>query len=244
MPMHDWTKVDAGIFHDFHQEWTIRLSRVLNQSLLPADHYALLMMARTPTPVEVDECEEPHIRYAGTAVRERPESACPLLSDATHYGRIKNRVSIRRTSDDRIVSLIDVVCPGNKKGRIVFRRYVDELAESLEKGIHLLVLDPIPPHVHDPAGIHAAFIRELDGSDFSLPVDKPLTFVSYEAVSNGDPMAVVKHLAIGDELPEMPVFFETNGCVMLPLEETYRSALEAVPKRWRDVIAGDARSTD
>jgi hypothetical protein len=21
MPMHDWTRVDAGIYHDFHHEW-------------------------------------------------------------------------------------------------------------------------------------------------------------------------------------------------------------------------------
>jgi len=23
MPIHDWTRVSAGIIHDFHQEWTI-----------------------------------------------------------------------------------------------------------------------------------------------------------------------------------------------------------------------------
>lgn len=238
MPMHDWTKVDAGIFHDFHQEWAIRISRVLNQSLLPADHYALLMMARPPAVVEDDECEEPHIRYAGTAVRERPESMLPILSDATHYARVKNRVSIRRSSDDRIVSIIDIVCPGIKNGRIVFHRYLDELADLLEKGVHLLVIDPLPQNIHDPAGIHAALLHEWDGSDYSHPIHTPLTFVSYEADLNGDPLADVKHIAIGDELPEMPLFFESNGCVMLPLEETYRSAVEAVPKRWRDVIAG------
>ena len=22
MPVHDWTRVDAGLFHDFHQGWT------------------------------------------------------------------------------------------------------------------------------------------------------------------------------------------------------------------------------
>ena len=25
MPIHDWSRVDAGIFHDFHQAWTIEI---------------------------------------------------------------------------------------------------------------------------------------------------------------------------------------------------------------------------
>src|SRR5947208_5074826 len=41
MPIHDWTRVDAGIFHDFHHEWISTLRRSLNAGLLPPDHYAL-----------------------------------------------------------------------------------------------------------------------------------------------------------------------------------------------------------
>lgn len=25
MPIHDWSRGDAGIFHDFHQAWTIEI---------------------------------------------------------------------------------------------------------------------------------------------------------------------------------------------------------------------------
>ena len=35
MPVHDWTKVDAGIFHDFHCAWIIHLKEALNEGLLP-----------------------------------------------------------------------------------------------------------------------------------------------------------------------------------------------------------------
>src|SRR3954469_19642479 len=41
MPIHDWTRVDAGIFHHFHQRWVIAITDVLNQRLLPGDYYAL-----------------------------------------------------------------------------------------------------------------------------------------------------------------------------------------------------------
>jgi hypothetical protein len=41
MPIHDWTRVDAGIFHHFHYLWIGAITRVLNQHLLPAEYYAL-----------------------------------------------------------------------------------------------------------------------------------------------------------------------------------------------------------
>src|ERR1700731_4389964 len=42
MPIHDWTQVDAGIFHDFHQAWNAELRGALNGGLLPPDFYALI----------------------------------------------------------------------------------------------------------------------------------------------------------------------------------------------------------
>jgi hypothetical protein len=40
--MHDWTRVDAGLFHDFHQSWAITLRNSLNAGALPADYFALV----------------------------------------------------------------------------------------------------------------------------------------------------------------------------------------------------------
>ena len=41
MPVHDWTRVDAGIFHAFHHGWIGMISNALNEGLLPPDYYAL-----------------------------------------------------------------------------------------------------------------------------------------------------------------------------------------------------------
>jgi hypothetical protein len=41
MPMHNWTRVEAGIYHAFHHEWVSEIKRVLNRGLLPSDYYAL-----------------------------------------------------------------------------------------------------------------------------------------------------------------------------------------------------------
>ena len=41
MPIHDWTRVDAGIFHDFHNAWLTEIRNVLNNGALPEGYYAL-----------------------------------------------------------------------------------------------------------------------------------------------------------------------------------------------------------
>jgi hypothetical protein len=35
MPIHDWTRVEAGDFHDFHQCWVVEIRNALNRGLLP-----------------------------------------------------------------------------------------------------------------------------------------------------------------------------------------------------------------
>ena len=41
MGVHDWTRVDAGIFHDFHTVWISNLRSALNAGVLPDTYYAL-----------------------------------------------------------------------------------------------------------------------------------------------------------------------------------------------------------
>jgi hypothetical protein len=46
----------------------------------------------------------------------------------------------------------------------------------------------------------------------------------------------IEPLAVGDSLPDMPLFLEPDLHVEVPLEPTYMRAWEAVPRRWREVI--------
>lgn len=41
MPVHDWTKVDAGIFHSFHLKWISEIDKSLNGGILPKGYYSL-----------------------------------------------------------------------------------------------------------------------------------------------------------------------------------------------------------
>src|SRR3954447_25015275 len=42
MPIHDWSKVNAGVFHHFHHGWVEETKRLLNSGVLPPDHYAMV----------------------------------------------------------------------------------------------------------------------------------------------------------------------------------------------------------
>src|SRR2546422_2667362 len=42
MPVHDWCRVDANVFHHFHQRWTIAICDALNAGLLPPGYSALV----------------------------------------------------------------------------------------------------------------------------------------------------------------------------------------------------------
>src|SRR4051794_29232387 len=78
MPIRDWSKIDAGIFHEFHHGWIEELSRALNRGLLPADYYALpeqVAAGRGPDvltlqrPVDESEPPEPN---GGVLLQEAP----------------------------------------------------------------------------------------------------------------------------------------------------------------------------
>jgi hypothetical protein len=200
MPIHDWTRVDAGIFHDFHLEMICSLSRALNNGVLPSDYYALI---------------EP-----GTSLHPN----VPNLS----------RLSVRNVTNDRVVARIEVVSPCKKTTQIILRSFTSKLVEFLDSGVHLLVMDLFPPGVLDPQGIHGAIWSNLTSEEIHLPADTQLMLVSYSA---GVPQtAYMEPIAVGETLPDMPLFLQSDTFIPIPLEAAYRAAFNDVPARWRDVL--------
>src|SRR5205807_7426558 len=99
MPVHDWSAVDANLFHHFHQAWTIAICNALNGGLLPKGCSALV---------------EPHAPEAG------PDVLALQTSWRTRRG---NRIAIRQPLG-RVVCVIELVSPGNKSSRSALRSFV------------------------------------------------------------------------------------------------------------------------
>jgi hypothetical protein len=247
MPMHDWTRVEAGIFHAFHHEWISEISRDLNRGLLPETYYALPEQVTagfgpdvlTPQGQASDEnssAMDAGGTVATTTLKARPETRIIAESEAEFYRRKKSSIVVRHVSGDRIVAMLEIMSPGNKSNQHAFQAFVDKACELLEHRIHLLVIDPFPPGPRDPNGIHAAIWEQIEDDPFHPPADEPLMLAAYEC--DLTMRAYIETTAVGQLLPEMPLFLEPNGCIMVPLEQTYSTAFAVMPRRWQTVLEG------
>jgi hypothetical protein len=244
MPVHDWTRVSAGTFHDFHCSWIPEIKNRLNKGILPSDYYAqveqvagevtadVLTLRSDPPP------ESPGPDTTGgtvvTAVPPQVRFTASLEMDL--YAARARQVVIRHSSGDRIVALIEVMSPGNKASRYAFQTFVDKAVAALSQGYHLLLIDLFPPGPRDPQGIHGAVWSALGDDSYVAPPDKPLTLAAYAAGLTKT--AYIEPLALDDPLTGMPLFLTASTYVAVPLEESYQAAYSGVPRRWRQVLEG------
>lgn len=242
MPMHDWTRVETGIFHDFHLTWIGILKNALNSGLLPPDYYALaeqiagsigpdVLTLQTPSPPEGEGAAG--VQGAVAVAVAPPKVRHVVRPEIDEYVFKRRSVVIRHVSNHRMIALIEILSPGNKSSRHALRSFLDKAESALAHGIHLLLVDPHPPGPRDPRGIHGALWERLFGDAIPTP-EKPLTLAAYAA--GRVPTAYVEPVAVGDVLPDMPLFLTPEEYINVPLEATYRAAYEGVPRYYRTIL--------
>lgn len=239
MPIHDWTRVSAGGFHYFHQDWTIEICRTLNGGLLPEGYSALTDLRVVGWEPDVVAIRSPDpAGPGGLAVADAPPKArlvSRVETDAAVYARKANRIVIRHEFGD-VVAVIEIVSPGNKDSAHAIRSFKTKLVEFLGSGVSLLVVDLIPPTPRDPNGIHAAIWAEFsDVPPEAAPTDKPLTVAAYDA--RDGLTAYVNPVQVGDSLPDAAVFLARGWYVNLPLERTYQASWAQTPPLVRNRVA-------
>jgi hypothetical protein len=102
MPIHDWTRVDDGVFHDFHHEWISQVKHALNRGVLPRDYYAMA-----------------------------DQVAGPGIPDVLGLKRQPSRVAVRHVTDDRVVALVGIVSTGSKSIRTFADKLVSFVEEGI-----------------------------------------------------------------------------------------------------------------
>lgn len=250
MPIHNWKRVDAGLFHAFHQGWITHLTEALNDGRLPDGYFAIpeqntrwavpdvLALSLNPSNEPPDFSE---LAVATALPKTRVVRRIELGSQAEEelYANKADRISIRH-KHGVVVAIIEIVSPGNKSSKSRFRAFVDKVVATLVCGVHVMVIDLLPPTKRDPLGIHKAIWDEFCDEDFELLKDKPFTVASYSAGDEDLPekAAYVENVGIGDALPDMPVFLTPSFHVMAPLESSYQSAWKAFPKQLKGLLEG------
>jgi hypothetical protein len=245
MTVHDWTRVDAGIFHDFHNAWITHLRDALNEGLLPRGYYAL---AEQHAGRWVPDLLTLHASPPDTSALSPPPSGSLAVADApprvrktiiaSASGRTRRRtLAIRHVSGHRLIALLEIVSPANKDRRDHDQEFAAKVSAALELGVHVLVVDLFAPASHDPHGMHGAIWATLDAGDAmqEVPEDEPVTLASYMA---GSPVEVfLEYASIGAALPEMPLFLSAERYIGAPLEATYEAAFRGTPQYWREFLA-------
>jgi hypothetical protein len=230
MPVHDWTRVEAGIFHAFHHIWIDKISEALNEGVLPPQYYALpeQMAAGFGPDVLALEMRSDEIGKPGPSIESGgsplmllespPEVRLTAETEMEYYRRKQSHIAVRHVSDDSLVAVIEVVSPGNKASRKGLSSFLEKVAEFLERQIHLLILDVLPPTSRDPQGIRGVIWDEITGHVHKAPADEPLTLVAYESAA--EVRAYIEPLRVGGLLRSMPLYLKPGGYVLVPLERT------------------------
>ena len=256
MPIHDWTRVDAGTFHALHHNWITKINDALNLGLLPKGFYVLPEQRAAEYVPDVlalevsgqdnggeDDFESSFGSFDDTgggvatavAMSTMPRTRVELvesLEDAELYASLRRTLVVRHVSGDRIVALIELVSPGNKSSTKRFTEFVEKARESLNLGLHLLIVDLFPPTARDPHGLHEHIWSSSQG--FTPTPDEPLLQASYRAGKVRK--AYLEPTAVGACLKPMPLFLRNNLFVNVPLETTYDAAFAGMPERWRSVL--------
>jgi hypothetical protein len=252
MPIHDWTRVHAGTFHHFHNGWLQHLAETLNQGHLPEDYYAMAEQRAGQIQPDVltlhagESSSEwnPSPEEGNLAVEVAtvpPEVYLTMeMSDEEAYRLKQKTLVIRHVTDHRVVALLEIVSPSNKDREAHVSAFVEKVQSAIRREIHFVLLDPLPPGLYDPTGMHGRVWYDIGGNEYSPPEGKPLTLASYKAAEL--PVAYVEPTAVGEELTSMPLFLNPRWYVHLPLKETYEAAYHGVPKFWQRVIEGDEQA--
>ncbi|HEX3146943.1 MAG TPA: DUF4058 family protein [Gemmataceae bacterium] len=242
MPLHNWSRVKAGIFHDFHHEWISQIKRSLNSGGLPPDYYAMAEQYSGDRELDVLTLQSRDSGGFGTVslgaaigVLPRPVVVDTVKTEEDWYRRKKSHVTVRHVSDDRVVALIEIVSGGNKSNKKAFEEFVAKALEQLSADVHLLLIDVLPRTKRDPNGIHPAIWENITDEPANTAGTGNRSAVAYEVIPGGV-NAYCHSFSIGDRIPDMPLFLAEDAQVPVSLEVTYGHAFEAVPKRWRTVI--------
>lgn len=246
MPIHDWSKVDAGVFHGFHLSWIAHIKERLNNGGLPSGYYADaeqyadrkeadVLTLHNSDGVPLDSLTEPVDGDGGTAVMVET-----TLGTRTARKRFKPRARqrrfiVRHVTGHRVVAMLEIVSPGNKDRRRRAFEFAAIVANAIAVGIHVTIVDLFPATPPVPHGLHNLAWREFDREPVPVPADRPLTLAAF--VGSDPPKIFYEFRAVGGELPKFPLALTADIGAMLPLAETYAAAFAGSPPYLREQLA-------
>jgi hypothetical protein len=244
MPIHDWSRVEDASFHDFHQTWLGKIKGRLNKGLLPAGYFAhmerhmgrlvsdVLTLSLPPAPPPANSRPPTRESSGGVAVATRPPKATARLSAKPSQ---RSSVVVRQSGNNQLVALLELASAANKDRPENVAAYVGKARSALDAGVHLVHLDLLPPNKFTPSGLGGAIWATVSGYDYPFSLERPLAADAFQAGRVVELYA--NPLAVGDELPEVPLFLSDELYIDLPLAASYAEAFEECAPQDRELLS-------
>ncbi|HZT80042.1 MAG TPA: hypothetical protein VFA26_07470 [Gemmataceae bacterium] len=234
MPLLDHSRPPLGVSHPwkgFHSAWANAITNQLNE-VLPEGYYAI---PEVPLGDQI-EIDVATVERAADGVQTGTGVATavwapPRLTASVDFSRVQG-VAVhvfQNLGGPQLRAAIELVSPVNKdrpRSRLTFAA---KCVGYLEGDIGLVVIDTVTPR---QANIHAAIAEALEAGE-ALAWDSPthLAAVAYRAVREDGQARVEawpESLAVGADLPTLPLWIAGDLCVPLPLEASYTAACRSL----------------
>lgn len=210
-------------WESFHHRWANAVADHLDR-LLPSQFFARVEV-HLGADVATDVTEEELLPPAGAngARGVAVQTYTPPAATAVIPAVFPDEAAVEVRSADpgaRLLAVVELVSPGNKKGPEPRAAFVSKAAAYLQHGIGLVVVDPVTDRHFN---LHDQLARSLAGSDEYAMPGGPSTYAAAfrPAADPGGVEAWAYPLAVGDPLPVVPLYLRGHGCVPLDLEATY-----------------------
>lgn len=207
----------------FHTRWTTAISDLLNEQL--PDNYTALPCARFNVEIDVATLElEPSQTQIPPWSPEAPLQTLPVIRRTD----VIEVLVFAPGGEPRLVGAIELVSPANKDAPDSRAAFVAKCVSILESGAGLLVVDVV-------TGRHATFHAEILTRFTGSPVtEQPgeLYAASYRPIRTEEHNTVVQiwphELAIGRQLPVLPLWLAGGLAVRVDLQTTYEETCRRI----------------
>ncbi len=211
-------------WHGFHHLWAGNIATDLNGRLPP--RYIALPHAQFG--IEIDVAS---LRDLDQAWRDDLERADALWQPPTPMATIPFATTVDEvgvsvyysSGGEDLAAAIELVSPANKDRPTSRDAFTAKCENYLRDGLGVVVVDIVTDRSAD---LHNALLARLD-PDRPTGDARSLSVVAYRP--RADSLDIWREpLALGGELPMMPLWLKTGPCLAVDLETTYRQTRRAL----------------
>jgi hypothetical protein len=222
---------DERGWRGFHSKWANVLVDELNETLLP-DGYFAEPQTDKGLPVEIDVATREHGNGAtsgGAATATVPariwSPPAPTLTMPTAFVETFEVQVFNTEEGPRLVAAIELVSPRNKDRAEARRAFAVKCASYLAQAISLIVVDVV---TNRQANLHDEIVGLMpSGAAFAFPGTPRLYASAYQPILREEQEqldAWLHPLAVGQELPTLPLALTAEIVLPINLETTYLEA--------------------